>query len=77
MERVKNKMDALTQEMEGLVQEQQQLRNRAKAIETRMNQVMGGLQALQEVLYEENVAKATEAVANQVDSLTSQKPAAP
>jgi len=77
MERVKNKMDVLTQEMEQLVQEQQQLRNRAKAIEVRMNQVMGGLQALQEVLYEANVAKATEVVANLADSLTSPKPEAP
>jgi hypothetical protein len=72
MEKLKQKMDILTKEMETLIQEQGQIRNRSRAIEIRMNQLMGGLQILQEILQEENVAKATEAVANLADSLTSQ-----
>ena len=77
MQRVKDKMEVLTKEMESLIQEQGQIRNRSKAIEIRMNQLMGGLQVLQEVLQEESVAKATEAVANLADSLTSQTPSTP
>lgn len=68
MERLKNKMEVLTNEMEALIQEQGQIRNRSKAIEVRMNQVMGGLQAIQEVLQEEAIsqtaAKVSQAVAD-------------
>jgi len=75
MDRLKNKMEVLTREMESLIEEQGQLRNRSKAIEVRMNQIMGGLQALQEVIQEESVSQAAEMVAAAVENLSS--PASP
>lgn len=73
MERLKNKMEILTREMESLIQEQGQLRNRSKAIEVRMNQIMGGLQALQEVLHDETISQAAQKVAQAVEQLDPQK----
>jgi len=71
MEKLKNKMEVLTREMETLIEEQGQLRNRSKAIEVRMNQIMGGLQALQEVIQEESVSQAAAKVAAVVEDLNS------
>lgn len=69
---LQDKMETLTREMECLIQEQGQLRGRAKAIEVRMNQIMGGLQALQEVLQEEAISQATEKVSALTADLNSQ-----